>query len=125
MPEPDQRTDGTRGSGTLGSRVPTPDDGGTAGLLELRAVDVRYGGVWALHGLSLTVQPGDIVALLGSNGAGKSTTLRAISGLVAPSAGAVTRGGRRRDRFPPGGGVPPGLAHVPGGRQAFPEVLVE
>ena len=125
MPEPDQRTDGTRGSGTLGSRVPTPDDGGTAGLLELRAVDVRYGGVWALHGLSLTVQPGDIVALLGSNGAGKSTTLRAISGLVAPSAGSITWEGRRIDRLPPEEVVRRGIAHVPEGRQVFPELSVE
>ncbi|HYW87598.1 MAG TPA: ATP-binding cassette domain-containing protein, partial [Chloroflexota bacterium] len=56
-------------------------------LLALEDVYVRYGGVQALRGVSLTVHAGEIVALLGPNGSGKTTTLRAISGLVAPSAG--------------------------------------
>src|SRR5438105_11856570 len=70
-------------------------------LLELENVDVRYGGVQALRGISLTVQPGEIVALLGPNGAGKTTTLRAVSGLVAPSAGRITFLGRQIHQMRP------------------------
>ncbi|MBV9076202.1 MAG: ATP-binding cassette domain-containing protein, partial [Methylobacteriaceae bacterium] len=58
-------------------------------LLELRDVAVRYGEIEAVHQVSLTVEPGEVVTLLGSNGAGKSTTLRAISGLVRPAAGEI------------------------------------
>jgi len=97
----------------------------TGGLLELDQVDVRYGGVVALRGLSLTVGPGEIVALLGPNGAGKTTALRAISGLVPPSAGSITWRGRRIDRLKPEDIVRLGIAHVPEGRQIFPELTVE
>jgi branched-chain amino acid transport system ATP-binding protein len=96
-----------------------------ATLLELENVDVRYGGVQALRGVSLSVRSGEIVALLGSNGAGKSTTLRAISGLVQPTAGSITWQGKRIDRLPPEQVVRLGIAHVPEGRQIFPELTVE
>jgi branched-chain amino acid transport system ATP-binding protein len=94
-------------------------------MLEIQDLDVRYGGVRALRQVSLTVQPGEIVALLGPNGAGKTTTLRAISGLVSPSAGSITFDGRRIDRLPPEAVVRRGIAHVPEGRQVFPELTVE
>jgi branched-chain amino acid transport system ATP-binding protein len=94
-------------------------------LLELDGVDVRYGGVQALRGISLTVRPGEIVALLGPNGAGKTTTLRAISGLVAPSAGHITWQSRNIERLRPEDVVRLGIAHVPEGRQIFPELTVE
>jgi branched-chain amino acid transport system ATP-binding protein len=94
-------------------------------MLEVENLDVRYGGVRALRQVSLTVQPGEIVALLGANGAGKTTTLRAISGLVAPSAGSIQLEGRRIDRLSPEEVVRLGIAHVPEGRQVFPELSVE
>jgi branched-chain amino acid transport system ATP-binding protein len=94
-------------------------------LLALEEVDVRYGGVQALRGVSLTVQAGEIVALLGPNGSGKTTTLRAISGLVAPSAGRITWHGRPIHQLRPEDVVRLGIAHVPEGRQIFPELTVE
>jgi branched-chain amino acid transport system ATP-binding protein len=94
-------------------------------MLEVHDLEVRYGGVQALRQVSLSVQPGEIVALLGSNGAGKTTSLRAISGLAAPSSGSITFDGRRIDRLPPEEVVRCGVAHVPEGRQVFPELSVE
>ena len=94
-------------------------------LLALEDVYVRYGGVQALRGVSLTVQAGEIVALLGPNGSGKTTTLRAISGLVAPSAGRITWHGRPIHHLRPEDVVRLGIAHVPEGRQIFPELTVE
>jgi branched-chain amino acid transport system ATP-binding protein len=94
-------------------------------MLEVQDLDVRYGGVRALRQVSLTVRPGEIVALLGPNGAGKTTTLRAISGLVAPSAGAIRWEGKPIDHLPPEEIVRRGIAHVPEGRQVFPELSVE
>jgi branched-chain amino acid transport system ATP-binding protein len=88
-------------------------------LLELQNLTVRYGGVTALQGLNLAVQPGELVTLLGSNGAGKSTTLRAISQLVPLAAGGVLwRGGvingLRTERT-----VRLGIAHCPEGRRVL------
>jgi branched-chain amino acid transport system ATP-binding protein len=94
-------------------------------MLEVAELEVRYGGVRALRQVGLTVRAGEIVALLGPNGAGKTTTLRAISGLVSPSAGSITFDGRRIDRLPPEEVVRRGIAHVPEGRQVFPELSVE
>jgi len=93
-------------------------------LLELRDVAVRYGEIEAVHQVSLTVEPGEVVTLLGSNGAGKSTTLRAISGLVRPTAGDILFEGRSIA----GARVPDivtlGIAHVPEGRRVFPGLTV-
>jgi branched-chain amino acid transport system ATP-binding protein len=94
-------------------------------VLEVNSVDVHYGGVVALRDFHLTVGAGEIVALLGPNGAGKTTALRAISGLVAPSNGSITWQGRRIDRLKPEEIVRLGIAHVPEGRQIFPELSVE
>jgi branched-chain amino acid transport system ATP-binding protein len=94
-------------------------------MLEVEDLEVRYGGVRALREVGLAVRAGEIVALLGSNGAGKTTTLRAISGMVSPSAGRISFDNRRIDRLPPEEVVRRGVAHVPEGRQVFPELSVE
>ncbi|HEV3088342.1 MAG TPA: ABC transporter ATP-binding protein [Candidatus Elarobacter sp.] len=93
-------------------------------LLEIGELVVRYGAVEALHGISLGVEEGEIVALLGANGAGKSTTLKAISRLIAPSAGSVRFGGRSLAGLEPEDVVALGIAHVPEGRKIFPGLSV-
>jgi branched-chain amino acid transport system ATP-binding protein len=90
-----------------------------APLLAVKDLTVRYGQVEALHGVSLEVHRGEIVALIGSNGAGKSTTLRAVSGMIPSASGSVTFAGQdithlRSDQI-----VRRGLAHIPEGRQIF------
>jgi branched-chain amino acid transport system ATP-binding protein len=94
------------------------------GLLEVRDLSVNYGEIKALRGLSLTIDEGAVVALLGSNGAGKSTTLRAISGLLAPSAGSILFDGRPLAGLGPRAIVKLGVAHVPEGRRVFPGLTV-
>jgi branched-chain amino acid transport system ATP-binding protein len=89
-------------------------------LLALENVVVRYGEIAALHGLSLSVEPGEIVALLGANGAGKSTTLRAISGLNKPASGDILFAGRSIVGLGAEAIVRLGVAHVPEGRRIFP-----
>ena len=89
-------------------------------LLSLDGLTVRYGEIEALHGLSLAVDAGEVVTLLGGNGAGKSTTLRTISGLLKPAAGDVTFDGRSITGLPPEAVVCLGIAHVPEGRRLFP-----
>ena len=92
-------------------------------LLELSDVTARYGQVVALHGVSLTVDDGEIVALLGANGAGKTTTLRAVSGTVRRT-GEVVLGGKRLNRATPESVARNGVAHVPEGRGIFAELTV-
>jgi branched-chain amino acid transport system ATP-binding protein len=92
-------------------------------LLELSDVTARYGQVVALHGVSLTVEDGEIVALLGANGAGKTTTLRAVSGTVRRT-GDVVLAGKRLARATPEGVARHGVAHVPEGRGIFAELTV-
>jgi branched-chain amino acid transport system ATP-binding protein len=94
-----------------------------APLLELNDVSARYGQVAALHGVSLTVDDGEIVALLGANGAGKTTTLRAVSGTVRRS-GEVVFAGKRLGRAGPESTARAGIAHVPEGRGIFAELTV-
>jgi len=93
-------------------------------LLELKDVCSHYGNVEALHGISLKVEQGEVVALLGSNGAGKSTTLKTISGLLHPTRGSVTFEGRDIGRDNPEAIVKSGIAHVPEGRRIFPGLTV-
>jgi branched-chain amino acid transport system ATP-binding protein len=92
-------------------------------LLELRDVEARYGPIKALHGVSLTVDEGEVVALLGANGAGKTTTLRAISGAVRTS-GDFAFAGRSIARRSPEAVARLGVAHVPEGRGLFAELSV-
>jgi branched-chain amino acid transport system ATP-binding protein len=89
-------------------------------LLSLDGLTVRYGEIEALHGLTLSVEAGEVVTLLGANGAGKSTTLRAISGLQKPAAGEVVFDGQAITGRSPEAVVKLGMAHVPEGRRIFP-----
>jgi branched-chain amino acid transport system ATP-binding protein len=93
-------------------------------LLEVKDLSVSYGEIEALRGVSLTIDEGAVVALLGSNGAGKSTTLRAISGLVAPRAGSIVFDGKSIAGMSPRAIVKLGVAHVPEGRRIFPGLTV-
>jgi branched-chain amino acid transport system ATP-binding protein len=94
-------------------------------VLELRDVDVAYGGVTAVRGLSLTVEPGAIVGLIGPNGAGKSTTLHAIMGLVPARGGEIRFGDESIRGRSPEAIARAGLALVPEGRRLFAELTVE
>ena len=91
-------------------------------LLELEDVEARYGQVQALHGVTLDVEEGEIVAVLGANGAGKTTMLRAVSGTVRRT-GSIVFGGRRL-RGGPEAAARLGIAHVPEGRGTFGELSV-
>jgi branched-chain amino acid transport system ATP-binding protein len=93
-------------------------------MLEIDALEVAYGSIHVLHGISLRVAKGSIVTLVGSNGAGKSTTLRAISGLVRAAKGSVRFGGKDITRRKPHEIVGLGLAHVPEGRMIFTNLTV-
>jgi branched-chain amino acid transport system ATP-binding protein len=93
-------------------------------LLELRQLHASHGRVEALSDISLTVEPGEIVALLGANGAGKTTTLRTISGLMKPDSGDVLLDGRSVAGLSPEEIVRAGIAHVPEGRRVFPGLTV-
>ena len=93
-------------------------------LLEIADLSVNYGEIEALRGVSLTINEGAVVALLGSNGAGKSTTLRAISGLIAPRAGRILFDGKPIAGLGPRAIVKLGVAHVPEGRRVFPGLSV-
>ncbi len=93
-------------------------------LLEIRDLDAHYGAIQALRGVSLTVEEGRIVALLGANGAGKSTTLRTISGLLQPRDGEVMLDGRRMNGIAPHVIVEQGVVQVPEGRRIFSRMTV-
>ena len=93
-------------------------------MFEVRDVHVAYGAVLALHGVSLEVKPGEIVCLLGANGAGKSTTLRTISGLLHPLKGEILLGGQPIQRLSAENIVKRGISHVPEGRHVFPGLTV-
>jgi len=94
-------------------------------MLTLSAVSARYGSVPAISDLSISVGEGEAVGLLGANGAGKSTTLRAISGLIRATSGSITFLGADLAALPPHKIAELGIAHVPEGRQVFPELTVK
>jgi branched-chain amino acid transport system ATP-binding protein len=93
-------------------------------MIELTGVGASYGRVPAIAGISINVGEGEAVGLLGANGAGKSTTLRAISGLLKLTAGTITFMGTDLASLPPHKITELGIAHVPEGRQVFPEMTV-
>ncbi len=93
-------------------------------LLELRGMSVAYDGADVLHGISLHVDTAETVTLIGANGAGKTSCLRAVSGLVPLSAGEVWFGGERIDTVTPKRRVEMGLVHVPEGKRLFPRMTV-
>jgi branched-chain amino acid transport system ATP-binding protein len=101
-----------------------PDSTQGAPLLAIEDLRVSYGAVSAVKGVSLSVAPGEVVALLGANGAGKSTTLRTISGLTRPRSGSIVFAGERIDRLPPSRIVRIGVAHCPEGRRVFGSLSV-
>ena len=94
-------------------------------LLELIDLHVHYGAIHALKGISMTVDEGRIATLVGANGAGKSTTLRAISGLIRPTSGTIEFEGRSITKLPPHEIVRMGLAHAPEGRGIFANLSVD
>jgi branched-chain amino acid transport system ATP-binding protein len=94
-------------------------------LLQVRDLHVHYGGIVALRGVSFEVYEGEIVTILGANGAGKSTTLRAISGLVRPSKGAIIFQGDDQRNTPGHRLVEKGIVHVPEGRLIFANLTVK
>ncbi len=94
-------------------------------LLTIDNLSVHYGAIQALHGVSIVVEQGEIVTLIGANGAGKSTTLRAVSGLVKPSAGTITFDGKSLAGLAAHKILRLGLAQVPEGRGIFPNLTVD
>jgi len=94
-------------------------------ILDARSLDLRYGRVQILFDVSIAVERGEFVALLGTNGAGKSTFLKAVSNLSAISAGEVWFEGENITGLPPDVIAERGLAHIPGGRGALPDLTVE
>ncbi len=94
-------------------------------MLEIDSLEVCYGSIKALHGVSLRVTEGAIVTLIGANGAGKSTTLRAVSGLIKVRSGRVRYGGEDITGVPAHKIVARGLCHVPEGRMVFANLTVE
>jgi branched-chain amino acid transport system ATP-binding protein len=94
-------------------------------ILEVRDLRVAYGKIEAVKGISFSVEPGEVVTLIGSNGAGKTTTLRTISGLIAPKSGAVAFKGKRIDGMAAHRILQLGLAHSPEGRRVFAAMSVQ
>jgi branched-chain amino acid transport system ATP-binding protein len=93
-------------------------------MLEIKNLQVSYGAINALHGISLSVKPGSIVTLIGANGAGKTTTLKTISGLLKPKSGEIIYAGQNIAGLPPHQIVARGLSHVPEGRMIFANLAV-
>ena len=94
-------------------------------MLEVKNAVVRYGAITALHSISLEVNKGEIVTLLGANGAGKSTTLRMLSGLQSASEGQILFEGNDITNTKPHNFTTLGISHVPEGRRIFPQMTVE
>lgn len=94
-------------------------------ILDLKNIDTFYGGIQALKGISLHVDAGEIVTLIGSNGAGKSTTLKTISGQVKPKSGSILYNGTEISNNVPHETSLSGIAHVPEGRRIFPKLTVK
>ncbi len=94
-------------------------------LLNVDNIDVSYSGVKAVRGTSFHVDKGEIVSLIGSNGAGKSTILKSISGLVKPDSGTISLEGKEIQTIAPHVRTTLGIAHVPEGRRIFPKLTVK
>jgi branched-chain amino acid transport system ATP-binding protein len=93
-------------------------------MLALQDIHAYYGNIHALRGLTLQVDKGEIVTLIGANGAGKSTTIRTITGLLRPRRGQITLEGQRIEHLPPHQIVQRGVAQAPEGRRIFPRLTV-
>jgi branched-chain amino acid transport system ATP-binding protein len=99
--------------------------GGAEALLRLESVHASYGPIAALRGVDLEVRPGELICLIGANGAGKSSTLRAISGLLRAAHGRIVFAGHEIQRREPADILAAGIAHCPEGRRVFPHLTVE
>ncbi len=97
----------------------------TEGLLEVSGLKVKYGAIEALKGIGLKVNKGEVVALIGANGAGKTSTLRAVSGMLKPAAGKIQLDGADITGHASHTLVPRGMAHAPEGRGIFPNLTVQ
>ncbi|BCO08362.1 ABC transporter ATP-binding protein [Desulfolithobacter dissulfuricans] len=93
-------------------------------MLELKKINTYYGNIQALHDISLSVEEGEIITLIGANGAGKSTTLMSISGIVPPRTGEIIFQGKPIHELPPDKIVALGICQVPEGRHIFPDLTV-
>lgn len=102
-----------------------PKEGANLPLLDIKNVEASYGAIQALKGINLYVEKGEIVTLIGSNGAGKSTTLKAISGLIPINNGSVNYQGKDITSVPSHQTTLIGIAHVPEGRRIFPRLTVK
>jgi branched-chain amino acid transport system ATP-binding protein len=94
-------------------------------MLKIENLEVAYGNIKAIKGISLEINQGEIVTLIGSNGAGKSTTLRAISGILKPKSGSITFNGERIDGVEGHDIVAKGICQSPEGRRIFPKMSVD
>jgi branched-chain amino acid transport system ATP-binding protein len=94
-------------------------------MLEVKGIDVFYGDIQIIRGVSFSVRQGEIVALIGANGAGKSTILKTISGLIRPQKGGIYSSGTPLHQREPFSLIEAGIAHVPEGRRLFVEMTVE
>ena len=94
-------------------------------MLEIKDINVFYGAIHALKGISLTVNDGELVSLVGANGAGKTTVLHTISGLLRTTTGEILLDGKNVQKVPPHSIIGMGLAHVPEGRHIFSRMTVE
>ncbi len=94
-------------------------------LLEMRDISVNYGKISAIRHITINVPEGEIVTIIGGNGAGKTTSLRAMSGMLPLKSGEIHFDGKRIDGMPPYKIVSHGIAHVPEGRRIFPDMTVE
>ncbi len=108
----------------MSAEAPPAPSANPPALLELDKVRTFYGRIEAVKGLSITVNEGEIVTLIGANGAGKSTTLRSIQGLTKPKAGTIRFAGKEIQNAPPHEIVKMGIAHSPEGRRLFPRMSV-
>ena len=105
--------------------TPVPAAGEAEILLDIKSMELRYGAAVAVRDVSLTVRRGELVAVIGNNGAGKSSTMKGATGLVAPSGGQVLFRGADTTRLPAYAKVARGLVMVPEGRMIFPDQSVE
>src|SRR5436305_1622828 len=96
----------------------------TAALLRVESIETFYGPIQAIRGVSLEVAPGQIVTVLGANGAGKTTVLRTVSGILDPEVGKVVFEGRDIAHMAPDQVMRMGICHVPEGREVFPFLTV-
>ena len=94
-------------------------------FLRVENIHVYYGAIHAIRGVTFTVNEGEVVTLIGANGAGKSTILKTVSGLLRPKSGTISFDGTDITQIPPHKLVPMGLAHVPEGRRIFQQMTVE